>query len=151
MQQRVTSINADEENPHAYDSDEEDKKIPIPTQPRPETASFTVHVVLISLYVILWTSESLVIHGMKETDYENTSVTLAIEVFKLCVAFALFWYACPFALFLLRNNFSSYGGGGIKDLIDYADRGKLFFTLGLIYCLYNLFRYYALTIADPGN
>ena len=60
--------------------------------------------------------------------------------------------ACPFALeSALPNNFSSYGGGGIKDLIAYADRGKLFFTLGLIYCLYNLFRYYALTIADPGN
>lgn len=125
-----TSINNEE---NSYDSDEEST---IHAPPRTETASLTTHIVLISLYVILWTSESLVIHSAKDVDYEKASVTLAVEVFKLTVASILYF---------------GYGGGSIKEFVEYANRGSMFFMLGLIYCLYNLLRYYALTISDPGT
>ena len=80
-----TSINNEE---NSYDSDEEST---IHAPPRTETASLTTHIVLISLYVILWTSESLVIHSAKDVDYEKASVTLAVEVFKLTVASILYF------------------------------------------------------------
>eukprot|EP01087_Luapelamoeba_hula_P003255 TRINITY_DN1305_c0_g1_i1.p3 TRINITY_DN1305_c0_g1~~TRINITY_DN1305_c0_g1_i1.p3 ORF type:complete len:132 (-),score=27.75 TRINITY_DN1305_c0_g1_i1:808-1203(-) len=57
----------------------------------PPKAGLATHVIIIILYVGLWTSESLVIHAARDLDYEKGSVTLAIEVFKLCVAAAMFF------------------------------------------------------------
>lgn len=87
------SINTDEEGGYEFDVDDDDERKEI--RPRPsklETASLGVHVVLISLYVILWTSESLVIHSAKDTDYEKASVTVSIEIFKLGLSIFFFWY-----------------------------------------------------------
>jgi len=95
----------------------------------------TKDILIIIFFIILWTVDSILIHSIKDIDYDRASVTISIEIFKMVVSIILFFYT----------------GGTIQQAKNYFRSGILFRGTGLIYCLYNLIRFYSLTIADPGT
>jgi hypothetical protein len=67
-------------------------------------AGVLAHVILVTLYVSLWTAESLFIHSVKGSDYEKASVTLAIEVFKLVLSACLYFGCVAFFFGATESN-----------------------------------------------
>ncbi|KAL6049155.1 hypothetical protein QOT17_020663 [Balamuthia mandrillaris] len=105
------------------------------TQAKEATYGLAASLVLVSLYVGLWTAEGLIIYSARDVDFDRASVTLAVEIFKMVVASSLY--------------FSH--GGSVEQFKQYFGRASIFAVPALVYTLYNLVRYFALTIADPGT
>jgi len=93
-------------------------------------------VLLVIAYCVVWTSESLVIHSARDLSYSTASVALCVEVFKFCLSVFMFFY---------------WNNGTIEQVKNYAKDGVLFVGIAVIYTTYNFFRYYSLSITDPGT